>query len=467
MTKTPSGVLTAPLFEAAGVLAAPSPEPPPTPPSGVECIAPLMVDGGTRFALDVEAEVFEEISSVPLQACRPFRQLLRELRAPTTRSQERRWRAEGGRTCLLPRSQRGFAGFGGGSHIRAEVKVSGARRESLTFYVPDVVHIRVNVETGQVRLQLKARGLWASGYRFIAGQWLSLVLWWCTGKTCSLATSHVEGWRTTGLELCSDFVGLEFSDADAQSFVGFKTDELVRKFSKDGKLQTINLGTRGSPVSVCLYDKDAQLTEVKGGDDSAYRAVHKSHGWDGEAPRRRVEFRLSGRGLQFKDDAGNVLDFRDPALLADREALAKLWSVLCWKKRLVQKDSATRVERAKVDPRWEGVLSASGKPFDASYRQTREAQKDAHVEAVRRARRDLMRKAYACKALYDIPEEVPLPEVMQFVEETTEAEERGALRSYGKRYRELREEFMGEEIRTQGRADWDRWCSWQEEARAS
>ncbi len=460
------GVLTTHLPKPDGVPVALFPELPALTPQ-VKCIAPVQIDGGTRFALDVPPETFEEISPIREHACFAFRRVVRELRQPTTRGQEKQWRAEGGRVCMLPRSQQGFEGFGGGSDIAAEVKVSGSRRESLTFYVPDVVHIRMNVETGQVRLQLKAKPLWASGYAFVAGYWLPLVSWWVTGNQCSLRTAYEEGWRTTGLEVCSDFTGLDFRDEDARAFVGFRTDELVRKFTKDGKLQTINLGTRGSPISMCLYDKDAQLAEVKGGDDSAYRAVHKKHGWNGEAERRRVEFRLTGRGLQFKDDREEEIDLRDPAALANERVMRKVWAVLCWKKRLVLEGSATRRERMKTDPRWEAVVSASGMKFEKGYRQTREAQKDAHIEAVRRGRRGLLREAYRIKALHDIPDEVPLPEALRFVWEISPPEERSAMATYGKNYRALREPFMGEEIRTQGRADWDRWRSRQQEPEAA
>lgn len=398
-----------------------------------------MVDGGTRGVLRAEPGFPD--------APPAFRRVLDELARSTSRDDDDAERQRGGRVVALP--LRDLDLYAGGEVVAA-VQVGGTRREVITLYIEDVVWMRFNVETGEVRLQLKARSLWASGYESVAGRWLDLVLWWATGRTCTLAEAHAEGWRMTGIELCSDFVGVDFRDDDLASFVGFKATEVVRKFSRDGRVETLNLGTRASPISLCIYDKDAQVVAAKRGDDSIYRATHLAHGWDGKSERRRVEFRLTGRGLQFQDDeTGEVLDFRDPATLADRDALCRLWAVLCSKKRLVDLGSASRVERCKLDPRWSSVLAASSQTLQVGFRQSRVSQLDAYDEAARRARRDLLRSAKRFAALHDRPEEDPVTTTRTALHVATD-DERAAIEDYGVRYRRQREAFMGEEIRTRG-----------------
>lgn len=408
------------------------------------CIAPVVIDGGTRFGLELDPD---ELAEGPAA----FRRLLADLREPTTRKQEQRWREQGGRQCRLPMPEPTFWA----RTIGAAVVVSGVRRESLTFHVEGCAFIRINLETGTVRMQLKARALWAEGYPVIAARWLDWVLWWLTGRRCTLAEAHGNRWRTTGLELCSDFVGLDFRDEDANHFVGFKVTELVRRFSSEGRIETINLGNRRSYVSLCLYDKDVQLAREKDGDDSTYRAHHKAHGWDGEQPRRRVEFRVTGRALQYLDEAtGDRLDFRDPAMLANRKALTMLWAVLATKKRLVVQGH-TRTNNSAVDPRWIVVQDAAGVQEDVSFRQTREAQRDAWHEASRRARRDARRGLHRVAALHDAKaSKGTLREVLLFIQETASTDEIENGEVYQENYRRAREQFMGEEIRILGAPLW-------------
>jgi hypothetical protein len=424
---------------------APPPLPSPVPPT---CIAAVMVDGGTRFALDVDPESFEDGSSAD-RAPSAFRCLLTDLRLPTTREQEQAWRAEGGRSAMLPLPEPTFWA----RSIAAAVKVTGGRRESITLEVPDLVYLKLNIELGTARLQLKARGLWAEGYARMASRWLDLVLWWCTGRRCTLAQAHSAGWKTTGIEVCSDFVGFDFSEDDRKAFVGFKASELVHQFSRDDSVETINIGTRASPVSLCLYDKDVQLVKEKGGDDSTYRAHHLAHGWNGIDPRRRVEFRLNGRALHLLDrDTGEVLDLRNPAVLADRDTLTKAWVQLAATKRLIVPDSSTRRTRCALDPRWVAVIEAGGQLEHVTFRQSREAQTDAWNEATKRARRDAQRALHRVAALHDT--DAPLGEVLEYIESTGERLDADQGRTYRENYREQREAFLGDEIRRLGGGAW-------------
>ena len=402
----------------------------------VECIAPVVVDGGTRFGLDIG------------DAANPhpeFGEVAEALQRPTTREQEQAWRNAGGRTVDVPRPD--------ADPVTMVATVTGSRREGLALYLEDVVHVRVNIELWTARVQLKARGLWALGYEPLAREWLSTVNWWMTSRRTRLDRAHSVGWRTTGLELCSDFTGLDFADTDAANFVGFRKNERVRVFGRDGAVETINLGTRASPVSVCLYDKDEQLAAVKGGDDSIYRAMHVAHGWNGEMPRRRVEFRVTGRALHYADDEhGQVLDFRDPAELASHDHLCDLWRLLAHKKRLIVPSAATRRTRAPWDDRWQAVERAAGVAERTAWRQVREAQTDAWLEAVRRCSRDAHRSLLRLAALHDLPQP-DLGEVVAFLEWAGETDVEGYLESYRKR----RDPFIGPEITTLGRARWRSW----------
>ncbi len=404
-----------------------------------------MLDGNTRFALDVEPA---ELDGAPAA----FRRLVADLQLPVTSEQEKRWRSEGGRFCQLPLPQTNILTRG----VAADVKVAGARRESLTFNVSYVAYFRINVETGAAILQLRTPVLWAVGYETAASRWFDLILWWMTGRRCTLGQAAHERWRTTGIELCSDFVGVDYSSRDQYNFVGFRATETIRQFSRDDSLETMNFGTRRSPISLCIYDKDLQIARKKGGDDTAYRALHKENGWDGMAPRRRVEFRVCGRGLQLYDeDTGEYLDFRDPAVLANRMAMRVLWVLLAYKKRLVLPDTATRKERRHTDPRWVQVMACAAVSETLNYRQTRETQTDAWHEAVKRAQRDSRRGMHRLAALHDVNhEKVRLSQVLSFMQDATPEDDKVAGKKYQGNYRATREEYLGEEIRTLGAARW-------------
>jgi hypothetical protein len=90
-------------------------------------------------------------------------------------------------------------------------------------------------------------------------------------------------------------------------------------------------GARASRTSLAIYDKDEQIAaESKndggtGADDSCHRSTHLAHGRDGKSRRVRVEVRFTGQGLPLELPGVEVLDFRNPATLCDREALRIPW----------------------------------------------------------------------------------------------------------------------------------------------
>jgi len=393
-------------------------------PAGGEsaCIVPPTIDGHTRCRLTEWA---------PERASPTMRRLLARLREPLTLEQERDYRRTGGRSVWLPLSAPVPTDPGGSRRAMAAVTVSGVRRQVVTFHVEKHVYVKLYCDVGIVDLQFKAGALWAlgggtEGFRRSASFWLrelSLLLLdgeareyaqACTGgeklNSRSLFDRHpkspsgcswarVMGWKMTGIEQCSDHTGLAFQRDDARSFVGIKQTGNIdgeapasQVFGSPAeKAETITIGTRASPVSVCLYDKSLQVEKVKGGDRSLYEAAWRTGGWDGKADVQRVEMRMSGVGLRLeRRDTGEVMDLTDPAAVADAEKMATAWSWVTFRKRLVIRGSAERATRCKVDPRWSRIQKcAEGADLAAlgEWRQSRQVQADCWATAAERARR--------------------------------------------------------------------------------
>lgn len=451
------------------------------------CVAPVMVDGGTRFALDFDPTGMATEMSV----------LIQHLRHPRTREQDKEDRKRGGLFMPLPMpgewesssSKKNGSRFW--SDPSAEVKVSGVRRQVITFHVNSYIYLYLNVESGEARLQLRAPVLWADGYEKAATFWLDAVLWMLTRTRCTLKEATHMGWRMTGLEVCSDIVGLHFWRHDADNFVGIvKTGERhhlipedqiqqaptpqVRTFGIEAqKAETIDIGSRASPVSICIYDKESQIIAEKGGDWSTYEAVHKSNGWDGEAKIWRVELRFTKRGLVLEDKRGlrrlNPLtnkvenlpllyDFRDPATAANEYALWLLWSYTTSRKRLIIPKARTRRKRCPMDWRWEVVsgICVPDREKLNNLRMYREVQKDAWKERTRRALMEYCRSGRRLAALYDQPNYLP-EQVAQFAEDQLDDDERRLIGDYLKNYRGAQDPFIGDEIRRLGGTIWETW----------
>lgn len=356
---------------------------------GVRPVSPLTVDGGTRFWRAIPAS---EWAPVPAMA-----ELLDRVADDTD-----------GATRELPVPELGYLE----AAPVAETRVAGALRNVVTLHVHDHVWVRLITQRDgavQVAVQLKAKAMWAAGagaqgYARSAGYWLDALAWMLTGRRVALVDARRWGWKLTGLELCCDFEGLALTRDDATHFVGARQSgddgtpaERETLWGAGHRVETLMVGRRGSSLSICLYDKLAQIQAAKGGDSSTYAAVWRERGYDYDADAggdlMRVEYRFAGRGLQLEcAETGEVLDFADPATATDPEALRRLWRIASDKRRLVVPDSATRIERCRLDPRWVSVQEADGAvELDGAWRQRREVQRDTHTVRVDRARTDGLR----------------------------------------------------------------------------
>lgn len=361
----------------------------------MRAIAGLRTDGGTSFCRDGG-----EHEWMPA-----WQQLVTMIRRDRTIAEEQHDRREGLRVALpVPRvngqgeldfheveSVKDFAG----PRPLAEVTVDGPRRERLTFHIPDRAYIRlderVDDESGEVqwrmRVEAKARELYADGLERWMSRWLGLATWWLTSRWPCIDELAGLGWRTTQWHLNADFVGFDIDDNDARRFVG------VRKFSKYGPgavlaeeklrgavdartfesatscawVQTIVLGRKSSDSQLVVYRKGDQLREAKRVDPRAsmYAPLWRANGWrpDDDGDPTRVELRLRKKGLRYQERIGGASrwDFRDPAALLSKAAVRELWWHHMHKRRLVAPEDATRKERARLDPRW-NVVQCLGLP---------------------------------------------------------------------------------------------------------
>lgn len=399
------------------------------------CIVPPTIDGFTRCRLTEWA---------PDRASSSMRRLLARLREPLTIEQERDYRRTGGRSVWLPLSAPVPTDPSGPRRAMASVTVSGVRRQTVTMHVEKHIFVTFHCDAGIIDVQFKAGALWAlgagtEGFRRSASFWLrELSLLFLDGEAREHAQACVEGdagssrtlldrhpkspsgcswarvmgWKMTGVEQCSDHTGLTFRRDDARSFVGIKQTGNIEAEapatqvfgSSADRAETITVGTRSSPVSVCLYDKTLQVEKAKGGDKSQYEAAWLAGGWDGKADIQRVEMRMSGVGLRMeRRDTGEVMDLTDPASVANAEKMATAWSWVTFRKRLVIRGSSERATRCKVDPRWSMIQTcAEGADLSAlgEWRQSRQVQADCWATAAERSRRGAVQHLARMAALH-------------------------------------------------------------------
>lgn len=232
----------------------------------------------------------------------------------------------------------------------------------------------------ELRAEAKARELYADGLESWMTRWLGLWSWLLTGIWSLPDTARLDGWTTTQLHLNSDFVGLDLCETDQLAFLGPRTTTRRGRPLTDGEAEamadesasnsspwteTLDFGQRSSDVCLCIYRKGVQLRKAKRVEptESMYAPLWLSNGWDPpvDGDPLRVEWRLRKKGLRFQDRwrSKTVYDFRDPALLLDRDALDALWSYLCCVRRLVVLGTHTRRKNSETDPRWKVVKAAS------------------------------------------------------------------------------------------------------------
>lgn len=426
-----------------------------SPPSGTRCISPPRPDGHTRARVAADPAGFSPF----------FAALIEELREPRTLEQERAERSAGLLVRYLPTPswEQWTTPF--------EVKVAGTRRQAITFYCHDRVFIFLNADTGECRVDFKAKELWAHSWAEVAGRWLSDLSELLFDHPCQLRETYRQGWRMTGIELCADFVDFPLLPEDVAHFVGgLENSAYVLRDTviEDGVevqsegVNTINLGRRSGNVSFCIYDKTTQLEEVKGGDNACYRSSWIAGGYDGESPITRVELRLTRHGLQLAaehtDANGSphlklLCDFRDPATLADPKKIGIVWAHCAARHRLVVAER-TRLRRDAIDPRWLVVLAAGGDDPPA-LRQFRQVNRDTWENKVKGAVRRLVRSAIHLGALHGVRADRPreMLEITRFAHALA-LSYGDDLPAYSDAYYALATPFVGPEIWSLGKAQW-------------
>lgn len=158
--------------------------------------------------------------------------------------------------------------------------------------------------------------------------------------------------RIRRLDACAD-VTFSVRDVDPGAFVGRfqKSISFERTAARRNTTSSITFG-RGGPLCVRIYDKLEQLRQK--GDPTvtaSERAEWRRHGWRDGDPVTRVEMQLRGHTLRR-------LDMRDPARVMRNLDAAWQYVFAKWV-RLVEPGTSTRRERAKLDSRWQAVLSAT------------------------------------------------------------------------------------------------------------
>lgn len=168
----------------------------------------------------------------------------------------------------------------------------------------------------------------------------------------------VRGARLRRFDLAADFERWgPMNEINAGDFVKpgrAKVGEFakIRTYTTSRQVVTGFTVAAGAPVMARIYDKTAEL--IAQGDEykrEVEAAQWKAHGWKGGNV-VRVEFQLRGEALDdLEREAGGL---RDPSKLA--EHLDPVWRY-CTERwlRLVAPETATRLSRAHVDPRWIAV----------------------------------------------------------------------------------------------------------------
>lgn len=348
---------------------------------------PPRLDGGTRFALDLP-QGWRELADIEGSELGPLLELADDLRRAS------RSRRAGERQIRLPM-------LGRAAGVWADVAVQGERGQRVIAYVADCMRVELDTAwsprrgyAARVTAEFKARLLHSRpDQRSTVTRWLRAASQWVLG---SMRGELATRWLATNLEVCADFVGIAWTRDDARALViprGMLStgDITTRSIGKaNSERATLAFGTRASPLSWCLYNKTAQIADVKGGDESAYAHLWRLLGREPGEEVGRVELRAKGRALRWLDPAtGDVLSLETVADATDPQQLARLWSLLTQRCRVCVPGSATRRKRWRVDPRWTVVRAAGGVTMPAMA-QHREAERDTHAWAVGKAARDAL-----------------------------------------------------------------------------
>lgn len=175
----------------------------------------------------------------------------------------------------------------------------------------------------------------------------------------------VKGQRVRRLDLCADVAGLDVAEVPADAFVkpsrarlerasvaalekGFEHPDLKVRYRSDATVTGFTV-CPGNVLSCVVYDKVEELRQQERPDKrEAEMATWRAHGWSGDEPVTRVEFRLRSEVL-------HELGARD-GLDAFRAKLDAIWGYCAraWL-RLVVPGTADRPSRCDVAPAWSVV----------------------------------------------------------------------------------------------------------------
>ena len=400
-----------------------------------------------------------------------------ELRRELSEEEEREHRGAGGRIAQMV--------LGAGVIECATVRVAGMRRQYAVLYVEDCAHVSVDLESGRVRCEFKAKALWAGNWRDVVESWLGGLLEYFTGHSCTIDEAFDLGWQCTRLELCCDFVDFSLVAEDRGHFSTRSKVSVLDKskiidhdseaededededarIELDGEVETIQVGSRANNVSLISYCKTTQVNTQKRGANSCNYAAAWQYGgvWKGSVdsagllvgPKiRRVEIRLKDRGLELierKEEAGTVAEeynLRDPAKVIDAQTLASAWTWATTRcARLVDPydtrtgERVTRLCRAPTDDRWLAVQSAARMEWKGSItselKQSRRQAQDIHEERKRRSERRLCAALEEYAAQHGVRADTPAARslILEFARYRGATKQGLAPTEHGRRYR--------------------------------
>lgn len=159
----------------------------------------------------------------------------------------------------------------------------------------------------------------------------------------------VERAEVRAIDLCADIEHGTMVEGDRAAFVSRFRRLRTWTEGTRGRMTGLHFGSRNG-LLLCAYDKAGELSTRRDGRAELEHDTWRRAGWDGVAPVWRYELRVRGRAL-------SELGLREPESVTEK--VDGVWvRVLGKELRLVELESATRRERAALDPRWTVALGA-------------------------------------------------------------------------------------------------------------
>lgn len=258
-------------------------------------------------------------------------------------------------TCKVPASARLFAEL-----IDLKAEAGGDPRQPVTFQIGDEWlrvmpggmgvwwPVRMEHRCGHLgvgdaanrpawRVSASAEALHVDGPTRVVEFWRGIIEA-LTGAPVMLSASR--------LDVHADFAGLDITEADRSAFVCRSGRQSVE--ADRGALETLYFG-KGGDVTVRLYDKLAEV-QASGGKGGYLLSAYGEAGLrDGDSV-QRVKAQVRAKPLR-------ELGVRTAEDAIGKAGAVYLYAVEKWL-RLTVPGSATRRERAVIDPRWRAVQAA-------------------------------------------------------------------------------------------------------------